>query len=346
MTKNSNGYMLMVMTVVISFFLIGLAMALAVVRKVYYATPARELKRLAAQHKQPASRLFEAVTYGSSLRALLWGLISVLGGIGLVLLARSPLNIGLSLVIIIAVLTFIFIWLPASRVTKLGTTVTLSLHPVIVWLLRHLYPLLSRGAEQVEKRYPAAHTGLFERTDVLQLIEQQADQADSRLSIEELAIVQRALTFGDYLVRDITTPRSAVKTVGSNEVLGPILMDELHQSIAPFVLVTDAEQAIIGSLEVQKLGLQTSGPVVDHLSPAYFLHESDSLREALHAFFVTNYPLFVVVNSFEEYVGIVTMQSVLRQLLGHLPGDDFEQYSDLKAVAARHPRPVSTKKAK
>ncbi len=332
----------MIMTVIISLLLIGLAMALAVARKVYYATPARELKRLASQHKQPASHLFEAVTYGSSLRALLWGLICVLGGVGLVLLARSA-DIVLSLATIIGSLTFIFIWLPASRVTSFGTRLTLLMHPVILWLLRHLYPLLSRGAEQVEKRYPAAHTGLFEKTDVLQLIQQQADQPDSRLSIEELAIIQRALTFGDYLVRDILTARSKVTTITASETLGPVLIDELHKSTAPFVLVTDADQNIVGSLEVQKIGLQSSGPVIDHLSAAYFLHESDTLREALHAFFVTNYPLFVVINSFEEYVGIVTMESVLRQLLGHLPGDDFEQYSDISAVAARHPRPVSTK---
>lgn len=342
MTKNAAGYMLVLMTVISSLFLIGLAMALAVARKVYCATPARELKRLAAQHKQPASQLFEAVTYGSSLRALLWGLISVIGGIGLVLLARSA-NIWFSLVVIIGSLTFIFIWLPASRVTTFGTRLTLALHPIVIWLLRQLYPLLSRGAEQVEKRHPAAHTGLYEKTDILQLIHQQADQSDSRLSIEELAIIQRALTFGDYLVRDILTPRSKVTTITASETLGPVLIDELHKSTAPFVLVTNAEQTIIGSLEVQKIGLQSSGPVTDHLSAAYFLHESDTLREALHAFFVTNYSLFVVINSFEEYVGIVTMESVLRQLLGHLPGDDFEQYSDLKAVAARHPRSVSTK---
>ena len=347
MTKNANGYMLMAMTVVISLLFIGLAMLLAVARKVYYATPAQELKRLAAQHKQPASRLFEAVAYGSSLRALLWGSICVTGASGLLLLARSrSVNLVITLVIFIAAMSFIFIWLPASRVTKLGTKVTLFIHPVIVWLLRHLYPLLSRGAEQVEKRYPAAHTGLFERTDVLQLINQQADQPDSRLSIEELAIVQRALTFGDYLVRDILTPRQHILNVAETEMLGPVLIDELHKSSSPFALVTGADDTIIGSLEVQKLGLQSSGPVTQHISPAYYLHESDNLREALHAFFVTNYPLFVVINSFEEYVGVVTMESVLRQLLGHLPGDEFEQYSDVTAVAARHPRPVSTKKAK
>ncbi|MDL2341629.1 MAG: CBS domain-containing protein [Patescibacteria group bacterium] len=333
------------MTTLLSLLCILIAISLAVARKVYDATPAKEIKRQAARNKQPASQLFEAVAYGSSLRALLWGGVAIFGAVGLVLLARS-VRVVVSVPIMIAALSFLFIWLPASRVTKLGMRLTLLLNPVIVWLLRHLYPLLSRGAERLEKHYPIAHTGLFERSDVVQLIQQQADQQDSRLSIEELAIIQRALAFGDYLVRDITTPRAEIMTVAETEILGPILIDELHKSTAPFILVTNSDGATIGSLETQKLGLKSSGPVSDHLSPVYFLHESDTLREALHAFFVTNYPLFVVVNSFEEYVGIVTIESVLRQLLGHLPGDEFEQYSDLQAVAARHPRPESTKNRK
>jgi hypothetical protein len=33
---------------------------------------------------------------------------------------------------------------------------------------------------------------------------------------------------------------------------------------------------------------------------------------------------------------VVTIEAVLRQLLGHIPGDSFEQYADVAAVAARH----------
>ena len=337
----------MVMNFMLSLLAIVLAIWLAVARKVYDATPARELKRQAAKRQEPGSSLFQATAYGISLRALLWGAIAVFGSIGLVGVARDG-NIFVSILIIILTLSYLFIWLPASRVTSLGLRLTLLINPVIVWLLRHLYPLLSRGAERVERRSASTHTGLFERSDIVQLIQQQADQADSRLSIEELAIVQRALSFGDYLVRDITTPRANIATIGSGEILSPIIIDELHKSTEPFVLVVDAhgDGGVIGSLEVGKIGLQTSGPVSQHLSPVYYLHESDTLREALHAFFMTNYPLFVVVNSFEEYVGVVTIESVLRKLLGHLPGDDFEQYSDKAAVAAPHPRPESTKHSK
>lgn len=337
--------MLMIMTTIISILCIALALALAVARKVYNATPPNELKRQAARQAEPARQLFAATAYGSSLEFLLWLGIATFGAFGLVLLAQTT-SIVISVPVIILTLSLLFIWLPSSRVTKFGTQLTLFITPALAWLLSRLHPLLSRGAEQLEKRYPSAHTGMFERSDILQMINQQAGQQDSRLSIEELAIVQRALTFGDYLVRDITTSRKVIPTIKNSEVLGPIVIDELHKTGADFILVTDENGRIVGSLEARKLGLQSNGPVAEHLTQVYFLHESDTLREALHAFFVTNYPMFVVVNSFEEYVGIVTIESVLRQLLGHLPGDDFEQYTDLAAVAARHPKPEKPKSSK
>jgi CBS domain containing-hemolysin-like protein len=42
-----------------------------------------------------------------------------------------------------------------------------------------------------------------------------------------------------------------------------------------------------------------------------------------------------VVNSFEEYVGIITMEDVLETMIGKLIVDEFDRYDDLRAVAAR-----------
>jgi Mg2+/Co2+ transporter CorB len=85
--------------------------------------------------------------------------------------------------------------------------------------------------------------------------------------------------------------------------------------------------------------LKSTGRVKDVMhSTVYYVHEDDDLGEALHAFFVTNFPLFVVVNSFEEFTGTVSVENILQQLLGHVPGSDFDQYADIKAVAKRHKR--------
>jgi CBS domain containing-hemolysin-like protein len=124
----------------------------------------------------------------------------------------------------------------------------------------------------------------------------------------------------------------------AEDTLGPVLIDEVHKSGQEFVLVREAKKGpVIGSLEFAKLGLGSKGKVRDLMNPTvYYIHENDTLTEALHAFFVTNQPMFVVVNSFEEFIGILTVENILHQLLGHIPGDDFDQYTNLAAVAARH----------
>ncbi|MDB5175727.1 MAG: exported protein of unknown function [Candidatus Saccharibacteria bacterium] len=311
-----------------------------VVRKTYYSLPVKELKRQAEHGDELAATLYRAVAFGASLRALLWAIIALSSAVGIIILSSvSPF--WLSLITVLALIWSAFSWLPASRVTRYGARVTILVTPALVWLLNIAYPLLSRSAEKIEHRYNGVkHTGIYERADVLELIEQQADQEDSRLSIEELAIIQRALTFGDYQVSDVLTPRATIKTISADDTVGPILIDELHKAESPYVLVLDKPKGeVVGTLTVQHLGLHSTGLVRDHMvDQIYYLHEADTLREALHAFFVTNCPLFIVVNSHEEYVGIVTMESIVRQLFGHLPGEDFEQYADRMAVAARHPR--------
>jgi CBS domain containing-hemolysin-like protein len=318
--------------------LLLLALAGIAVRKTYYYLPSRELKRQAAQHDKLAMQLYRAVAYGNSLRSLLWLYIGLATAASLVFLARQ-LPVWVSLLVVGPLLWVAFSLIPATRTTKLGIRLTMFVTPPIVWLLNYLHPLLSRGADVVEKRYTApAHTGIFERDDLLELVRQQQHQPDNRLSDEELEIIKRALSFGDHKVGDLMTGRKRIKTILVDDTVGPILIDEIHKSGQGQALVRESRKGdFVGTLSFQQLDLQSTGKVRDIMkSTVYYLHENDSLSQALHAFFVTNCPLFVVVNSFEEYVGILTIENVLRQLLGHVPGDDFDQYADPQLVAARH----------
>ncbi|MDB5170801.1 MAG: hypothetical protein JWO35_495 [Candidatus Saccharibacteria bacterium] len=327
--------------------LLLLAIAGVVVRKTYYYVPVLELKRRAEHQDAVAAQLYRAVAYGNSLRVLLWVFIALTSAGGFVLLSRQA-PVWLSFVAVIALLWAAFSWLPASKVTKTGTKLTSFVTPIIAWLLNYLHPLLSRSGDIIEKRYSAtAHTGIFEREDLLALIDRQQHQEGSRLSQEELEIAKRALSFDDYKVGDILTPRKHIKTVLAEDTLGPILIDELHKGGHPYVLVRESPKgAFVGSLDFAHLDHHRSGKVKDFMNPTvYYVHENDRLSEALHAFFVTNHALFIVVNSFEEYVGIITVESMLRQLLGHVPGDDFDEYANLSAVAARHHQAKKPKKS-
>jgi CBS domain containing-hemolysin-like protein len=47
----------------------------------------------------------------------------------------------------------------------------------------------------------------------------------------------------------------------------------------------------------------------------------------------TQHHLFLVVNEFEEIVGIITIEDVIEQIIGRKIVDEFDQYADLRAVA-------------
>ncbi len=316
------------------FIVIGLVVA----RKTYTYLPLKELKRRAERHDPLAEKLYRAVAYGSSLRVLLLILIILFSAVSFILLARAQ-PIWLSVVIVLVVLWLAFSWLPDTRVSGLGARFTATATPFFAWLVRTLYPVINRGAHIEEKhRVRADHTGLFERSDLLALIEQQQQQEDNRLSQEELDIVKHTLQFDDLKVADSFTSRQNLKTILASDVAGPILINELHELGQDYVLVSETPRgAIVGILAFKQLSIKTSGHVRDVMdSTVYYVNEEDSLRDVLHAFFTTNHPLFIVINSAEEYLGIITVQDILKVLLGHIPGDDFDQYADRSAVAARH----------
>jgi putative hemolysin len=321
-----------------ALILLAVAVAGVVIRKTYYSVPAHELKRQAERNEPGAREMYRVVAYGSSLRVFLWLLIALPSAVGTVLLARSvPLLV--SLVAVLLLLWVSYSWLPASRVTPAARKLTITVTPAIAWLLNYLHPLFVRGADLAEKRYNRPqHTGLYERDDLIELIEQQQRQHDNRLAPEELEIARRALSFDDHEVGDIMTPRKEVLTVQGDATIGPIVIDELHQAGVDFALVREREDGpFTGVLSVKYLGLKSKGHIRDITDPrVYYLHENDTLGEALHAFFTTNAPLFVVMNSFEEYTGVITVENILKQLLGHIPGDGFEQYDEPSAVTARH----------
>src|SRR5438132_7259837 len=104
----------------------------------------------------------------------------------------------LSFWIVVLIIWTAYSWLPSSRVTRAGAVLTKLATPIIVRLLNLLHPILDRSVAVASSRYSAEnHTGLYEREDLIDLLEQQQRQSDSRISDEELEISKRALRFSD-----------------------------------------------------------------------------------------------------------------------------------------------------
>jgi CBS domain containing-hemolysin-like protein len=200
--------------------------------------------------------------------------------------------------------------------------------PIYAKVFYYLDPLLSRLARLFPSNLPQ-HTGLYERKDLVELLGTQYKQADNRIPETDLKIAYNSIVFGDKSVGKIMTPLSKVKLVGANDTVGPLLMDELHKTgFSSFPVVKDtaksAKMEIIGTLYLNDLiGYDGGGKVKDlATNKADFINEDDNLRQVLGAFLKTHHHLLIVINSFEEVVGVISLEDVLEQILGKKIADE------------------------
>jgi CBS domain containing-hemolysin-like protein len=331
----------------IALLCLALTVTAMVLLKTYYYLPARELKRQAAHHDPLAVILWRAVGFGPALKVLLWVVAGVFAGIGLVLLSHI-VPTALAIIAEGLLLLYVFAWLPNTRLSSVGGRLTVVVTPAIVWLLGYVAPSLEWLHAQFRHfALDKSHTGLYQHEDLAEVIHNQKSQHDNRIGEAELGMAEAALSFGKRKVHSIIVGRKRVFAVSADEDLGPVTLDELHKSNhSRFPVYQGKKDHFVGMLYLHDLvdrqgkgSYKVSEVMVPHV---YYMHENDNLTDALHTFYQTKHQLFVVVNSFDEYVGIVTLEDILAQLMGEPVVTDLEQADDRTSVAARHPKKAET----
>lgn len=167
------------------------------------------------------------------------------------------------------------------------------------------------------------------------------DENARLLSATEKSLLHGALTYENELVRDVMTPRGVIHSVPNDELLGPLVLDDLHQSgHSHFPVRSGDVDHIVGVLHVQDLlTLQEkkSAKAEDVMDKrVYYIRDDQTLAHALQAFITTKRHLFIVINTYRETVGIITLEDVMEVLLGQKIVDQFDQHDDMRVVAERN----------
>lgn len=174
-------------------------------------------------------------------------------------------------------------------------------------------------------------------------------QSGALLSDDERSVIMASLSFDTRAVKDVMTPRGMIDSISKTEVLGPVVMDDLHQTGHSRIPVIDKDiDHVVGVLYLRDLliidgGKRYSRTVEKAMHPkVYYIKESQTLGQALAAFIKTHHHLFIVVNEFRETVGLLTLEDVTEALLGRKIVDEFDAHDNLREVAARNPRRNNT----
>jgi CBS domain containing-hemolysin-like protein len=187
---------------------------------------------------------------------------------------------------------------------------------------------------------PESEARLDSKEELLHLVE----RAGAVLSNEERKHIVNGLTFSDRSVKEIMTPRGMIDSISKKELLGPLVLDDLHKTgHSRFPVIDGDMDHVVGMLYIQDLLVvdsgKRSGSVEKTMEPrVFYIHENQSLTHALAAFIRTHHHLFIVINEFRETVGVVSLEDTMETLLGHKIIDEFDTHEDLRVVAARNPR--------
>lgn len=324
---------------IVGFILVLLGLFALALQRFYSSVPAKELKRLAARGDHMAAGLYRPVAYGASMRLLLWIIfaVSIAGGLLLLLHSLSTWATFGAIVLTLAVI----VWLQSIRLSVRSARLAVTAAPALHGLLGYVHPpfhFLTRTVNRYRQHLP--HSGLYEKEDLLALLGQQRAQLDNRIAPAELELVERVLTLNDVQAADVVLPWSQVKLVNVQEHIGPVLLGELHDSGQDSFLVYDGKpDNIVGTLFLRDaVHAKNGGKVSTLLHPKVcFVHEDFSLRKVLDAFAETGQFMVVVVNKFEEAVGVITLKHLLAQVVGQAEQEDFS-YESRASIASFVPR--------
>ena len=319
--------------------LAGLVILCVNLLKTYRHIPLKELRRQARSNDKFASSAYKVANYGRSAELLLW-VIASLAAAGLFIKLSEELEWWLALIGVFVLICLVYWWVPNREVKKINKRLAILCAPLVARLLSLLMPPLKWAEKQIDRFMPlTVHSGLYEKEDLLELLDAQATQADSRISEREIEIAKNSLTFSDKLVREVMTPKRMMKTLMVEDQISPHILDEIHGSGYSRLPVYEADEngteKVVGILYTKDLidavHAGSIGGVMD--KKVYFVQEELDLGHVLSAFLKTKHHLFVVVNKFEEPVGVISIEDILEQIIGRPIVDEFDEYDDLRKVA-------------
>jgi CBS domain containing-hemolysin-like protein len=276
---------------------------------------------------------------------VLWLLISVsTAGFFVLIVKNTP--VWFSLTAGLALIWIGFVWIPRSSVNVISRSIAVFLAPGYAKLLSYLYPVFKHSEKRVDSLRHNRHTGLYEKSDIVELLHAQLKQLDNRVEATEIDLLIHALSFNDKYVGDIMVPRKKVIAVSSEDKIGPIVLSELHKSGCDYFPVYKVKKYdIVGILKLETDYGSADGRKIDAVmdGKTIFIHEDQPLSQALSVIIRSHKPLLIVINEFEEYVGIVSSKDILKELIGEMIIDDLTIYEDKRAVSQIFSHPPDNK---
>jgi len=208
----------------------------------------------------------------------------------------------------------------------------LSIGAKVVWLVKIfivvLYPIAAPMAFIIDKVLGKELPTIYSKHELRKIIAEHSNSTASDIEEDEANIARGAFTFGDKTVKEVMVPRSKVITLSDKDVLNKKTIRMLGEHSFPRVPVLGNKglfvHGIIYTYDLLNLSnLHKKAIDICH-KKVIFVNEDEKLDFVLNKFLHKKHHMFIVVNEFQEYSGIITIEDILEEILGQEIIDEFD----------------------
>lgn len=153
----------------------------------------------------------------------------------------------------------------------------------------------------------------------------------------ESDIIENTLTLNNMKIKDILTPRSVVYAFEKNTPIKDIIEDKRTFKFSRVPIYDKSIDNIIGLVLTKKLFKQAiknnEETVETVMKPVISLNENIPVSKALNMFIQKKDHMFIVVDSYDQTEGIVTLEDCIETLLGLEIMDESDTTADMRRLA-------------
>lgn len=218
----------------------------------------------------------------------------------------------------------------------LAPWITLPLHGMVklltpaVWFIHTITRRLGGGSDEeilVSAKEVAAFATISQKTGAID------DQ--------EANVITNILELRHKRVRDAMTPRTVTFTLDSGLTVAEAREFEKQWNFHSRVPVYDGEPDNIAGIVMRKdvllsaAGGRKEEKLKDLMHPVHFVPEGARLTQVLLDFFEQRRHLFVVVDEYGGFTGVISLEDVIEEIVGREIIDESDQIKDMRELAKR-----------
>lgn len=238
-----------------------------------------------------------------------------------------------------AILTLLILFLSEIIPKTIGAIYWKELAPIAAYLIRFLifitYPLVVVSLF-VTRKIAGSHKGHhMTREEFLQsaLLGEDAGIIDEK----ESDIIENTLQLSKSKVYDILTPRSVVFAVDKDLTVREVLLKEEVHKFSRIPVYEGSIDNVIGMVMAKKIFqkaiINQDVAIETIMQPIFSIHENIPVSYALDMFIKRREHMFVVVDSYDQTEGIVTLEDCIETVLGVEIMDEADTTEDMQAFA-------------